>query len=64
MDRIVKGFISKTEECNIVNLGCGLETNYYQINDERSTFYELDSPEVIENRRKVLPELEKDIYLV
>lgn len=63
MDRIVKGFIGKNEECNIINLGCGLETNYYRINDKRATFYELDLPEVIENRRKVLPELEKDIYL-
>ena len=63
MDRIVKAFIDKNKDCNIVNLGCGLETNYWRIHDERATFYELDLPEAIENRKKVLGEWDKDILL-
>lgn len=63
MDKIVRDFIENNGECNIVNLGCGLETNYYRIKDDRATFYELDLPEVIENRRKVLGETSKDICL-
>lgn len=63
MDKIVKRFIEEHNETNIVNLGCGLETNYWRINDNRATFYELDFPEVIENRKTVLGESEKDILL-
>lgn len=63
MDKIVREFIEKNGECNIVNLGSGLETNYYRIIDDRATFYELDLPEVIESRRKVLGETSKDICL-
>ena len=63
MDRIVRKFIEDNGKANIVNLGCGLETNYWRINDPRATFYELDFPEVIENRRMVLGESEKDVLL-
>lgn len=63
MDRIAKEFIEKNGECNIVNLGCGLETNYYRIKNDKATFYELDLPEVIEERRKILGETSKDICL-
>lgn len=63
MDKIVRNFIEKNGKCNIVNLGCGLETNYYRIKDDRATFYELDLPEVIDSRRKVLVETSKDICL-
>ena len=63
MDKIVRKFINDVGECNIVNLGCGLETNYYRIKNDKATFYELDLPEVIESRRKVLGEKEKDICL-
>ena len=63
MDRIVKAFIEEHGACNIVNLGCGFETNYWRIHDERATFYELDLEEVIDKRKMVLGESERDILL-
>ena len=63
MDRIVKSFIEQRGEVNIVNLGCGLETNRWRIADPRATFYELDFPEVIKKRLALLGESEKEVLL-
>lgn len=60
MDEMVKKFISVNGRCNIVFLGCGLETAYYRIGDKKTMFYEMDMPEVIEGRRKVLGEQENE----
>lgn len=54
LDRMTKEFIDKHGKCNIVNLGVGLETSYYRIDEKNSLFYEVDLPEVIELREKYL----------
>lgn len=43
----------------VVNIGCGLDTRHLRIPDEKITFYELDLPDVIEFRRKLMPEEDK-----
>ena len=64
-DRMIKAFIDRHEKCNIVNVGCGLETAYFRINpaSEKAVFYEMDLPEVIAARRKVLGESENEILI-
>jgi O-methyltransferase involved in polyketide biosynthesis len=54
MDIMVKDFISKQGQCNIIYLGAGLETAYYRLNDKTVKFYEVDLPEVIKARQSVL----------
>jgi O-methyltransferase involved in polyketide biosynthesis len=63
MDRMVKSFISKHGQCNIVYLGAGLETAYYRINNQSVLFYEVDLPEVIDVRRSILGEHENEILI-
>ncbi len=61
LDEMTKTFISSNNgNCNIVNLGCGLDTAYYRIGDKKPMFYEIDLPDVIEARRKVLGENENE----
>ena len=63
-DRMIKTFIEKHPVCNVVNIGCGLETAYFRIRPESSIkFYEMDLPEVITARRNVLGESENDILI-
>ncbi len=64
-DRMVKTFIDRHDKCNIINVGCGLETSYYRINPApgKAVFYEMDLPEVIAARRKVLGESEYEILI-
>lgn len=63
VDAIVRDFMGKHEKCNVINLGAGLETSYWRLKPENATFYEMDLPDVIETRRKVLGESENDILI-
>ena len=63
VDEIVRQFARKHGKCNVINLGAGLETSYYRLKIRNAYFYEMDMPEVIETRRKVLPEAENEIYI-
>ena len=58
LDRMVADYIRKHRGCNIVNLGCGLETSYFRLRpaEDAAQFYEMDLPEVIDVRRRVLQE--------
>ncbi len=54
MDRAVTEFIKAYEVCNIIYLGCGLETAYHRINSQTAMFYHVDSPEVIKLRQNMM----------
>ncbi|MBO4332266.1 MAG: class I SAM-dependent methyltransferase [Paludibacteraceae bacterium] len=48
----------------IVNVGCGLDTRFQRIGSKaKATYYDLDLPDVIELRRKLIPESENNIFL-
>lgn len=63
MDTMVKAFICKHGQCNIVCLGSGLETAYYRLGEKTAIFYEVDLPEVIGIRRKLLGEHANEILI-
>ncbi len=63
MDVEMNAFITKHQKCNIINIGAGLDTSYYRINSPIATFYEIDLPPVIEERRRLMPEQENDVYI-
>lgn len=64
-DKMVKAFIEGHEKCNVINIGCGLETSFFRIKSDASkaTFYEMDLPDVIEARRRVLGEPEGEVLI-
>ena len=63
-DRMVRAFIETHPTCNIINIGCGLETAYFRIDPPATVkTYEMDLPEVIEARRRVLGEAENEILI-
>jgi methyltransferase (TIGR00027 family) len=53
-DNIVNDFISKNPDCTVINLGCGFDTRFWRINNQKCIFYELDLPEVIEVKGEIL----------
>ncbi len=63
MDGMAKDFISAHRDCNIVYLGCGLETAYDRIGSRDACFYEMDLPEVITARRRILGERENEVLI-
>ena len=63
-DQMIREFIAEYRKCNVINLGCGLETAYYRIHPEKDvTFYEMDLPDVIEARRRVLGESANEVLI-
>lgn len=54
-DDAVQAYIDDAPDRTIVNLGVGLDTRFYRLATRQSQWYELDLPEVISLREKVVP---------
>ncbi|OGT45859.1 MAG: hypothetical protein A3E83_00585 [Gammaproteobacteria bacterium RIFCSPHIGHO2_12_FULL_41_20] len=54
-DRAIKGFLRYYPKATIVNLGAGLDTTFYRVDNSKLTWIDLDLPEVMTLRKKLLP---------
>lgn len=52
-DNAIKKFLEKHPQATIVNLGAGLDTAFYRIDNQQLTWIDLDFPEVISLREKL-----------
>ncbi len=62
-DEMERKFASEHPGCNIVHLGTGLETAYLRLKDINAHFYDMDLPDVIELRKRLLPEKENETVI-
>jgi methyltransferase (TIGR00027 family) len=62
-DRYAKDFLTENPKGVVVNLGCGLDTRFFRIDDGKLVLYDLDLPEVIELKKKLVPETERFHYI-
>ncbi len=58
-DDYVKDFLSKNPNGIIVNMGCGLDTRFYRIDNGKVEWYDIDLPQVIELKKYFLKENER-----
>ncbi|MDP2995547.1 MAG: class I SAM-dependent methyltransferase [Anaerolineales bacterium] len=58
-DTFARAFLAQNPGGLVVDLGCGLDTRFDRLEDGQMTWLGLDLPEVIELRRKVLPDGER-----
>lgn len=63
LDNFSQDFISKNQGCTVLHLGCGLDARFMRLNPRVETWYDLDFPEVIEIKKKLLPENERYKYI-
>lgn len=56
MDDQARLFIRKNPECVVVSVGCGLDTRFSRVDNGRIQWYNLDFPEVIEQRKQFFEE--------
>ncbi len=63
MDKIARRFITENPNCNIVDLGGGLETQYHRLGLPAINYYVVDLPHVIELREKILPATERECFI-
>lgn len=52
-------FLRRHPDGVIVNLGCGLDTRFYRLDDGRLHLYDLDLPEIITLKRQLLAETDR-----
>lgn len=60
MDVKIKKFLDENKKANVVFLGAGLETSYNRIGNKTANFYQLDLPDVMELRKRVLGNAENE----
>ena len=58
-DRRTRAFLAMHPNATIIELGCGLDTRCYRVDDGCAWWYEVDLPEVIDLRREVLSEFSR-----
>ncbi len=62
-DNAIIKYIEKFPEATIVNVGAGLDTTFYRVDNGRIKWYDLDLPDAIEFRRKYIPESNRCSYV-
>ena len=55
-DSILKAYVAQHPRASVVDLGSGLDTTFYRIDNGLIDWYDLDLPDVIAVRRQLLPE--------
>ncbi len=53
-DGYARGFLSRHPKAAVVHIGCGLDTRFERVDNGRVEWYDLDLPDVIELRRKLI----------
>jgi O-methyltransferase involved in polyketide biosynthesis len=54
-DKHVRAFLARNPDGVVVHIGCGLDTRYNRIGDDHVEWFDLDVPEVMELRKKLIP---------
>ncbi|NET84326.1 MAG: class I SAM-dependent methyltransferase [Moorea sp. SIO1F2] len=58
-DDYVRNFLERSHHGIVVNIGCGLDPRFHRIDNGKVIFYDLDFPEVIAVKKKLLPETDR-----
>jgi O-methyltransferase involved in polyketide biosynthesis len=58
-DRKTIDFLNRHSQSMVVHIGCGLDTRFDRVDNGVVEWYDLDLPEVIQFRRKLVPESER-----
>jgi len=53
-DRRVRNFLARDPDGVVVHIGCGLDTRFERIGDNRVEWFDLDVPDVMELRKKLI----------
>ena len=53
-DRHVRDFLARHPDAVVVHIGCGLDTRFERVDNSQVEWYDLDLPDVIELRRKLI----------
>ena len=55
-DEYTRAFIMKYPECVVVNLGCGMDTRFFRVDNQKILFFDVDLPEMIRWKKQLITE--------
>lgn len=59
LDKMVARYVKKHPDARVINLACGMDTRFYRVDNGRIRWYDLDLPDTIEVRKRLLQEDER-----
>jgi len=59
LDTLTRDFLAEHPNAVVLQLGCGLDSRFWRVDDGRVNWYDLDMPPVIELRRQFFTESER-----
>jgi O-methyltransferase involved in polyketide biosynthesis len=62
-DDKIRAYLSEHPRATVINVGAGLDTTFYRVDNASIHWYDLDLPNVIDKRRRLLPERDRITYL-
>lgn len=62
-DQAIKAYLKAHPSAVVVNLGCGLDTTFYRVDNGQLTWVDMDLPEVIALRKQLLPPGSREHYI-
>jgi|SRR5271157_4013437 len=62
-DEKVKAYIREHPRASVVNIGAGLDTTFYRVDNGQIHWYDLDFPAVIDIRKQLLPKPDRVTYI-
>jgi len=62
-DDKIKAYVADHPRASIVNIGAGLDTTFYRVDNGSIHWYDLDLPNVIDIRKQLLPEPDRVTYI-
>lgn len=62
-DRYVQDFLSENPEGTVINLGCGLDTRFYRVDNGKVLWFDIDFPEVIKLRKRFMVENTRHFFI-
>jgi len=63
-DKIVREFIEKYPQATIVDIGCGMDTNFERVDNGSIRWYDIDLSPVIELRKKFMEETGRRKFII
>ena len=55
-DEYTRAFIKKHPDCVVINLGCGMDTRFFRVDNQKILFFDVDLPEMIAAKRQFIQE--------
>lgn len=60
LDTALRAVIARNPDATVVNIGAGLDTAFHRVDNGKIFWYDLDLPDTIELRRKLIPDGERN----